>query len=86
MTPASAQLLELAVNLTPDPAGSSAFAADFRSIGDRVVFSIANGNQEHTVVRSDDPQRFDRDRSVQVSGSYVDRLEGDADLVFYRID
>jgi len=53
----------------------------------RIMFSIQNGGKPHTVYRSTDPQGFDRHNGVEVtSGAYEDRLQDQADLVFYRID
>jgi hypothetical protein len=53
----------------------------------RITFSIQNGGRPHTVYRSTDPQGFDRESGVKVtSGAYEDRLQDQADLVFYRID
>jgi hypothetical protein len=55
--------------------------------GDEVVFVIANGKSTHTVHKSNDPNDLSEGESFTVSqGSFRDRLEGDADIVFYRID
>lgn len=52
-----------------------------------VVFTIQNGGRPHTVARSTSPDRFESASTIAVlDGSYSDRLEGTANLVFYRID
>ena len=66
---------------------SEASWGEVTKVGDRVVFRIANGDGEHRVLKSSRPDRFDPSGAAVVSnGSYVDRLDTDADLVFYRID
>jgi hypothetical protein len=55
-------------------------------VGDRVVFSIANGDRDHEVLRGTRPE-FDRAAHFTTTrGEFSDRLDGDASLVFYRID
>ena len=56
--------------------------------GDQVVFTIANGKDYHDVTRSLVPDRFDTSHAVQVAHGerFVDSLESDARLIFYRID
>ena len=56
--------------------------------GDQVVFTIANGKDYHDVTRSEVPDRFDPSGAVQVAHGerFVDSLESDARLIFYRID
>jgi hypothetical protein len=53
--------------------------------GDQVHFTIANGNRDHYVSRSTQPDRFG-EADVVSEGAYVDRLNGGESLVFYRID
>jgi hypothetical protein len=53
----------------------------------RVVFDIANGGYTHYVTRSVTPARFDPSQKVEITdGSYEDRVEDGANIVFYRID
>jgi len=55
--------------------------------GDQVTFTIANGGSAHTVYRSTSPESFDLARAVRVSdGEFVDRVDDQASIVFYRID
>ena len=55
--------------------------------GDRVVFTIANGDRAHSVYESTDPNRFDSSgRLSTTAGSFVIRADEGADLVFYKID
>ena len=56
--------------------------------GDQVIFTIANGKAYHDVTRSLVPDHFDASRAVQVAqgGRFVDSLESDARLIFYKID
>ena len=56
-------------------------------VGDRVVFTIANGGRDHVIVRSQRADRFDPSGAASVTtGSFVDRLDSGPDVVFYRID
>jgi hypothetical protein len=62
-------------------------SVDTAKVGDHVVFTIANGDREHVIVKSDRPDRFDRSAAAKVTdGSFSDRLDSGSDLVFYRID
>lgn len=55
--------------------------------GDKVVFTIANGKKSHTVYRSTSADSFDPALGVTVTGGeFEDHVQGNADLVFYRID
>lgn len=55
--------------------------------GDRVQFNIANGSRSHFVYRSTVPDRFESSSVVRVTdGAFVDPVDDQADLVFYRID
>ena len=56
-------------------------------IGDRVVFTIANGGGGHTVYRSTEAHRFDPGAAVRVNdGAFEVPADEDARVVFYRID
>jgi hypothetical protein len=67
-----------------DPAGTIVQAM---RQGDEVVFVISNGKSSHTVRKLNDPNSLTDGEPLAVSqGSFRDRLEGDSDLVFYRID
>lgn len=56
-------------------------------VGDRVVFTIANGGRPHLVYRSSDPARFDRGSAEQVvGGRFQDRAGGEQGIVFYRVE
>lgn len=53
----------------------------------QVVFSLANGRNDHLVFRSSDPQSFDRVVAVRMSQNrYAENATGGPSLVFYRID
>jgi hypothetical protein len=66
---------------------TSPTSVEASKVGDRVVFTIANGGRQHRIVKSDRPDRFEGDSGVEAAnGSYVDRLDSGADVVFYRID
>jgi len=53
----------------------------------QVVFTLANGNSEHTVTKSTDPQPFSRRSAVKMAGNrFTDEATGGPNLVFYRID
>ncbi len=67
-------------------AGQSATRIDAMKVEGRVVFNISNGGQEHTVVRSADPSRFDDSEAVRVNDAYVDRLDSGSKVTFYRIN
>jgi hypothetical protein len=55
--------------------------------GDQVHFNIANGSRSHFVYRSTVPDRFEASSAVRVTdGAFVDAVDDQADLVFYRID
>jgi len=54
--------------------------------GDQVVFVIANGQTAHRVYKSNVPNEFPGEPVVTTDGSFRDRLEGGANLVFYRIE
>lgn len=57
--------------------------------GDDVIFVIANGKREHTVYRSESKVGLERaaeEAFAVTDGTFRDRLESQADLVFYRID
>ena len=85
---AVALLIGLDPGVQPPPVGidDAPSVAVFKDNG-RITFSIQNGGRPHTVYRSTDPQGFDRQDGVKVtSGAYEDRLQDQADLVFYRID
>ncbi|ANM28916.1 hypothetical protein ABI59_03785 [Acidobacteria bacterium Mor1] len=69
----------------PGP-GSDAIQVHALKVGDRVVFTIDNGAEEHTVNRSEDPTRFDPASAVKVTDSYAEKLENGSNLVFYRIN
>lgn len=56
-------------------------------VGDRIEFDIQNGDRTHTVYRSTDPTGFLAAGGVEVRGeAYVDRVQDQADLVFYKVD
>jgi len=56
-------------------------------IGDRVVFTIANGGGGHTVYRSTEAHRFEPGGAVRVTdGEFKVPADEDARVVFYRID
>ncbi len=56
-------------------------------VGDQVVFTIANGDADHRVLKSGRPDVFDPAAATPLSdGSFSDALDSGADLVFYRID
>jgi hypothetical protein len=53
----------------------------------QVQFDVSNGGKTHKVVRSTDPRHVaSRQGQEMANGSYRDRLQDGADLVFYRID
>jgi hypothetical protein len=55
--------------------------------GGSILFAIQNGSRSHTVHRSSDPRGSGAGTKVEVSdGAYVDSLQDQADLVFYRIE
>jgi hypothetical protein len=55
--------------------------------GDRVLFTIANGDRNHRVYRSTTPDRFDPGVAMRVTGGeFVDRLDDRHAVVFYRIE
>lgn len=67
-----------------DPAGTIVQAM---RQGDEVVFVITNGKSTHTVRKLNAPNSLTDGETLTVSeGSFRDRLEGDSNLVFYRID
>jgi hypothetical protein len=56
-------------------------------MGDRVVFTIANGGGGHTVYRSTEAHRFEPGGAVRVTdGEFEVPADEDARVVFYRID
>ena len=72
---------------SPVPTGEAPPVVTVVKQGEQVTFSISNGGREHPVYRSTDPGRFDTSSGVAVTdGAYIDRIDDDADLVFYRID
>lgn len=55
--------------------------------GESVLFAIQNGGRAHTVHRSSDPRGTAGGRRVEVTGgAYVESLQDQASLVFYRIE
>jgi len=53
----------------------------------QVIFTLANGNTNHIVYRSTDPQAFSKASAVKMSGNrFSDEATGGPNLVFYRID
>jgi len=53
----------------------------------QLVFTLANGDTEHLIYRSTDPQSFDRSSAVKMARNrYAEDATGGPDLVFYRID
>ncbi len=67
-----------------DPAGTVVQAM---RQGDEVVFVITNAKSSHTVRKLNDPNSLSDGETLAVSqGSFRDRLEGDSNCVFYRID
>ena len=55
--------------------------------GGEVIFSIANGNRDHSVYKSSVPNRFGASAQLQVrGGSFRDTVDDDSGLVFYRIE
>ena len=56
-------------------------------VGDRVVFTIGNGNKGHVVYRSTVPHSFDPETGVRVdNGEFAVPVDDGAPVVFYRID
>jgi len=53
----------------------------------RLVFTLANGNTQHLLYRSTDPQSFSRASAVKMAQNrYTEDATGGPALVFYRID
>ena len=53
----------------------------------QLVFTLANGNANHVICRSTDPQAFDRSAAVKMARNrYSEDATGGPTLVFYRID
>jgi hypothetical protein len=51
-----------------------------------VVFTVANGSNDHRVFMSTDPARFGAKEIPAVGGRFSDRAESGVELVFYRVD
>jgi hypothetical protein len=74
------------VQLPPSVDSGQPTVAVFKQ-GDQVFFDIRNGDRQHVVCRSTEPDRFDSACGVPVKGgAYADGLQDQASLVFYRID
>jgi hypothetical protein len=72
-----------------DPQGSahgSGAQVSVAKVGSEVRFTIANGSRRHFVYRSEVPHRFEGQGHRVRQGSYTERLDDEAALVFYRID
>ncbi len=70
----------------PPPAGvDAAPEVTVSKVGGRVLFAIRNGGKPHTVYRTTDPRGSGAGERI-TGGEYVDRLQDQDDLVFYRID
>jgi len=54
--------------------------------GDDVVFVIANGQRNHRIYRSDAPAGGQWEALGTTRQEFRDRLRGESNLVFYRID
>lgn len=55
--------------------------------GGEVIFSIANGRNDHSVYKSSVPNKFGASAQLQVrGGSFRDTVDDDSGLVFYRIE
>ena len=54
--------------------------------GEEVVFFIANGGQTHQIYKTSELRDPQWEPYTKTEGTFRDRLETEADLVFYRID
>jgi len=54
--------------------------------GGDVVFVIQNGDTTHTISKSTDPGGVGKETFTTTTGQFRDRLDSDADIVYYRID
>lgn len=79
--------LAIVAVLMVGPASPDARIAGADKVGDDVVFTIANGNHPHTVVRSTDPAHFNDKAKLPVAdGRFTDQANNGPVIVFYRLD
>ena len=69
-----------------DPVDPTTGALTAMKVGNQVVFSIANGDRDHLVLRATRPEFDQAARFTASGGRFSERLDGDAELVFYRIE
>jgi hypothetical protein len=71
---------------TPADAGDGITRVAVSKVNGQVQFEIENGSAAHTLQRTTDPRDLSSGHTVQVTDGYQERLNDQADLVFYRID
>ena len=68
-------------------ASMSMMSIDIQKIDGQAVFDIANGGRVHRVYKSTSAKDIDGAALfATIQGGFSDKLEGDEDVVFYRID
>ena len=75
------------VPVSPPAISDGETRVEASKVSGEVVFMIANGASVHRVYKSNDISMMDSvEVTVVTQGAFRDRLESDANLVFYRID
>ena len=75
------------VSVQPPATESGVTRVEASKVSGEVVFTIANGSSVHRVAKSNDLSKIESvEVTVVTQGAFRDRLESDANLVFYRID
>jgi hypothetical protein len=71
----------------PEMTSVASMSIESRKIDGQAVFDIANGGRVHRVYKSTSAKDIEgADLFVTIQGAFSDTLDGDDDVVFYRID
>jgi hypothetical protein len=71
----------------PEISEVASMSIDIQKIDGQAVFDIANGGRVHRVYKSTSAKDIDgATLFATIQGGFSDKLEGDEDVVFYRID
>ena len=71
----------------PEMSNVASISIESRKVDGQAVFDIANGGRVHRVYKSTSAKDIGRSEPfATIEGAFSDTLEGDDDVVFYRID